>query len=103
MRRPVVAGCWVLALACVAARSEPEAQIDETLPPSLVVLPTVPQAAKTDAKPAAGRSGASETDDLGQCLHDWDRATHMTRQEWARTCRRVAANRIKFLREQSGQ
>ena len=37
---------------------------------------------------------------LAQCLKDWDRGTHMTRQEWARTCRRVVSNRVRFLREQ---
>jgi hypothetical protein len=37
---------------------------------------------------------------LAQCLKDWDRGTHMTRQEWERTCRRVVGNRLKFLREQ---
>jgi hypothetical protein len=34
---------------------------------------------------------------LARCLEDWDRATHMTRKEWDVTCRRVAAEREKFL------
>lgn len=51
-------------------------------------------------KPAVAKRDA---DGLEQCLRDWDAATHMTRQEWARTCRRVAANRSKFLREQVGK
>jgi len=33
---------------------------------------------------------------LAQCLQDWEAATHMTKQEWARVCRRVVDNRAKF-------
>jgi hypothetical protein len=36
---------------------------------------------------------------MAQCLNDWDAATHMTKPEWARVCRRVIDNRVKFLRE----
>jgi hypothetical protein len=35
-----------------------------------------------------------------QCMQDWDTATHMTKAEWERTCRRVAVERTKFLMEQ---
>ena len=35
-----------------------------------------------------------------QCMRDWDAATHMTKQEWQRTCRRVATERAKFRYEQ---
>jgi hypothetical protein len=67
-----------------------------------------PEAArKSDAaaaKPGAPKSTTnSAADSLEQCLHDWDAATHMTRPEWARTCRRVVANRTRFLREQQGK
>lgn len=34
------------------------------------------------------------------CLKDWDSATHMSKNEYAKTCRRVAQNRIKALIEQ---
>jgi hypothetical protein len=36
---------------------------------------------------------------LKTCLADWDRATHMTKSEWTATCRRVSAERGKFLVE----
>jgi hypothetical protein len=36
---------------------------------------------------------------LKQCLDDWDKATHMTKDEWRATCHRVAGERGKFLRE----
>jgi hypothetical protein len=38
---------------------------------------------------------------LDQCLGDWEPATHMTKQEWRRTCERVARERLKFLVEQA--
>ena len=34
---------------------------------------------------------------LKTCLTDWDRETHMTKREWDRTCKRVAAERERFL------
>jgi hypothetical protein len=36
-----------------------------------------------------------------QCMQDWDTATHMTKTEWERTCRRVSLERTKFLIEQA--
>ena len=35
-----------------------------------------------------------------QCLNDWDSGTHLTKQEWERTCRRLMQERGKSaLRE----
>ena len=39
---------------------------------------------------------------LKTCLTDWDQATHMTRNEWRTTCNRVAAERGRFLLDDSG-
>jgi hypothetical protein len=33
------------------------------------------------------------------CMKDWDAATHMTKGEWSRTCRRLAEERVKFRLE----
>ena len=33
-------------------------------------------------------------------MKQWDRSTHMSKREWESTCRRVAAERVKYLREQ---
>jgi hypothetical protein len=41
--------------------------------------------------------------DFKQCLENWDAATHMTKREWERTCRRVVDARVKFLAEQRGK
>jgi len=30
------------------------------------------------------------------CMKHWDAGTHMTKSEWARTCRRVNDERVKF-------
>ena len=40
---------------------------------------------------------------LAQCLQDWDAATHMTKKDWQRVCRRVAAERINELIKQTKQ
>jgi len=31
------------------------------------------------------------------CKQDWDAGTHMTKQEYARVCQRVAEERVKYL------
>ena len=36
---------------------------------------------------------------LGTCLADWDKATHMTTNEWRAACQRVSVERGKFRRE----
>jgi hypothetical protein len=38
-----------------------------------------------------------------ECMGDWDQQTHMTKQEWARTCHRVVDDRVKWLRGQGKQ
>lgn len=47
--------------------------------------------APTDApaKPAAASEDAIREQAIGDCERIWDRGTHMTKQEWSRTCRRV--------------
>jgi hypothetical protein len=34
------------------------------------------------------------------CVKDWDKGTHMSKQDYARTCRRVVETRVKALVEQ---
>jgi hypothetical protein len=59
--------------------------------------------AHSSAKPhSSSHANPADRDtaaDLAQCIGDWDAATHMTKQEWAGTCKRVVANRAKFIRE----
>ena len=35
------------------------------------------------------RTALDEQAQFTQCMKDWDAKTHMTKQEWERTCRRV--------------
>ncbi len=48
------------------------------------------------------QTSASPKELMAQCMRDWDAATHMTRQEWARTCRRVQ-NRLDNIGPKAGQ
>ena len=43
--------------------------------------------ATKDAPALPSRPNAAEA--IAECILLWDRATHMTKQEWSRTCRRV--------------
>jgi hypothetical protein len=43
----------------------------------------------TPAPPQPPAKKFVETDALADCLKLWDAGTHMTKQEWARTCKRV--------------
>jgi hypothetical protein len=45
--------------------------------------------------PGARLDGGADRGALyyAQCLQDWDAATHMTKQEWSSSCRRLARDR----------
>jgi hypothetical protein len=113
MLRPLLAGGLLLALASIAS-SETATSPDDALSPMELISsmspgPAPPSAggAKPDAAKKVKGGGtpdaAPKVDPLTQCLRDWDAATHMTRQEWARTCRRVVDNRAQFIRETEGK
>ena len=76
----------MLTAACVAS-----AALAQTNPPA---GPKAPRAGKPDA--AANPIDRPNNDALASCISQWDKATHMTRTEWDRACRRVA-NRIQNL------
>jgi hypothetical protein len=40
------------------------------------------------------------TEPLQACLDRWDADTHMTKQAWLDTCKRVAAERRDYLKKQ---
>jgi hypothetical protein len=64
--------------------------------------------AEAETKPKAGpKEPARDERQIGetyfkQCMEDWEAATHMTKKEWARTCRRVVDARVKFMIDQMG-
>jgi hypothetical protein len=44
----------------------------------------------SSAQSRDNRTGKNAADEeYADCMRLWDKATHMTRQEWSRTCRRV--------------
>jgi hypothetical protein len=110
MHRAILAGCLMLAHASLAS-SQSTTPSDEAPSPMEILAalaPASPAAVKADPKTDAtkkastGMAAEPKVDPLAQCLRDWDAGTHMTRQEWARTCRRVVGNRAKFLSAQEG-
>jgi hypothetical protein len=54
----------------------------------------VDTAEKTPANPDS--NGTQEKEAYASCLEIWDSATHMSRREWDRACRRVA-QRLKDM------
>lgn len=40
-------------------------------------------------RPKAGASKQGTDDAIPECMRLWDAKTHMSRQEWARTCKRI--------------
>ena len=59
--------------------------------------------ARLDGSETPAQLRERHADYLKQCMKDWDAATHMTKQEWAHTCRRVVDNRVKYLLDRSKQ
>ena len=59
--------------------------------------------AQRDPRPKSATSpdvGARTAAMYSQCMQDWDSGTHLTKQEWERTCRRLMQERGKSaLRE----
>jgi hypothetical protein len=79
-----------------------------------------PSSKATDASPAAGKKkgrlkggdaaekelpppdGKVVRDAYASCLEIWDPATHMTRREWDRACRRVA-ERLREVKDMAAR
>jgi hypothetical protein len=79
---------WILGYIAGAAAAQ-------TTPPA----PPTDRAGAQSGKSDAGRRSAKKNatnEALASCLAQWDKGTHMSRQEWSRACRRVA-NRLQNL------
>jgi hypothetical protein len=61
-------------------------------------LAAAPKSIERDTPEQIRERGA---DWLAQCVKDWDAETHMTKKDWQRVCRRVAADRINELIKQA--
>lgn len=77
-------------LGCVAGTA-----VAQTTPPA----PPTDRAGAQSGKSDTGRRSANKNttnEALASCLAQWDKSTHMTKQEWSRACRRVA-DRLRNL------
>lgn len=83
-----ILGC--IASVAAAQTSPPPAAADQMAAQS-GKMPT----GRRDPKGTAETKGATR-DALASCLSQWEKSTHMSRQEWGRACRRVA-NRLQNL------
>ena len=59
----------------------------------IVVGLTNPSGAQTFTSSTAGEHNATL---FKRCLHDWDAATHMSRQEWSAACHRLLLQRGEY-------
>ena len=86
-----------------AAQSGNSASPTAPISPSVSTSPSVPttKSATANAKSAGEEARERGAARLAECLRDWDAATHMTKKEWERTCRRATQERVKFLTEQA--
>ena len=80
----------------LSAQAPTAPQAPKMTPPAAVPMP--PADAKKPAVPTA-RGPEQEYQD---CLNLWDKGTHMTRSEWASTCRRIQ-NRLTAIGQQTSQ
>ena len=83
----------VVAFACVSLTSFPVPS--QTAAPSQPVLKSAKQrgsppstATKSTEAPTSGDMTKYQHD-FKDCLDTWDKGTHMTKQEWRRTCERT--------------
>jgi hypothetical protein len=83
--------------ASAAAPPASEGAKEPQSPPSAAAKP------KPDPKKPEQDKRALAATYFKQCMQDWDAATHMTRKEWERTCRRVVDGRMKFMLDQMGK
>ena len=97
----------VFALAAAATVAVPEGVPESATPPAAPeAKPPASEAAKPKSPPSAESApkapmSSAEVRKIAdehykQCMNDWDAATHMTKKEWQRTCRRLADNRANF-------
>jgi hypothetical protein len=54
-------------------------------PPATAPRATPPPQIGAEAKTAKARA----KENIAECLRMWDAGTHMTKQQWARTCERI--------------
>jgi hypothetical protein len=74
----------------------------KTLLVSLVgALALAPPASAEDSPSRDEKSGYMATEPLESCVARWDAGTHMTKDAWRETCKRVADERSDYLKKHS--
>ena len=84
---------WLF-LASVGALAQPPADPPSAVIPRALLPNTAPEGVPTSEEEIRTKSAYWHD----ECIHDWDRQTHMTKKEWADTCQRVVDDRVKWLR-----
>lgn len=83
------------------SRKAPQAQAPAQAP-AAAQQPQMPAAAPATPAPAAKPAVRGPEQEYKECLNLWDAATHMTRAEWAATCRRIQ-NRLNDITAEAKQ
>jgi len=92
--RILMVASWALVASVGAAL----AQTNPLPPPSPSaappIVPAAPPVAATPAKPKSAAEVAREAKaaalhTIAECMGLWDKGTHMSKQEWASTCKRI--------------
>jgi hypothetical protein len=60
------------------------------------------ESAATGAGTGDGEEPYLATETLAKCITRWDPATHMSKEAWRESCKRISAERGGFLRKQGG-
>jgi hypothetical protein len=79
-----------IALVLTLALGAGAAQAQSSTPPTTGAI------SKPDAQAAAKKTA----DSIAECMKMWDAKTHMTKAEWARTCKRIQT-RLESLKVDS--
>jgi hypothetical protein len=100
-------GVIVASLLLVLAAGGAAAQSSAPPPSPAPALPKAAAPSPTATKPAAPAATSAvkvqpdpkkvAKENIAECMRLWDAATHMSRQEWARTCERIQT-RLENLR-----
>lgn len=97
MCAPRLVACSLsLVFAYGVALAQSDAQSESNAPP-----PTTGVGSKAFGPQSPEEIRASGEQWFTQCMQDWDAATHMTKNEWEHSCRRVAQDRVKFLLDEA--
>lgn len=90
-------GTLSLILTDETARAQSGPSQKNAISPTTAQVPIPSDPTKADRLTPSDKARIAQY--TAQCLSDWDAATHMTKPEWARVCRRVIDGRVKFMLE----